>query len=101
MRQKIHSYIGFAKRSGNLVAGYNTCIYMIKSKKIKLLIVAEDSAENTKNKFSKLAAQNNIPIFIWGTSEDLSMMAGENNRSIFGITDKNFAEVIALEMRNY
>lgn len=101
MRRKIHSYIGLAKRSGKLVTGYHTCIHMIKSKKMKLVIVAEDVSQNTKDKFRNLAVRNGIPFFIWGNACDLSMMAGENNRGVFGITDENFAEVIALEIQNH
>ena len=42
----------------------------------------------------KLAEDNNIPLRLYGSSEQLSHAAGYQSRYIFGITDANFADVI-------
>ncbi|MCI8647023.1 MAG: 50S ribosomal protein L7ae [Firmicutes bacterium] len=98
MRSKLHSYLGFAKKSGNLLMGYNTCIFAMKKNKIKLLIVAEDISENTGKKIEKEAKKHQVACRVHGTSDELSQMAGTGGRSIFGITDQNFAEVILKEI---
>ena len=98
MRKKIHSYLGFAKRSGNIIAGYNSCEFAMMRKKIKLLILTEDIAEGTKKKFRKLAADCHVPIYIYGRSDEVPQYTGNEGKGIFGITDKNFAQVIEKEI---
>lgn len=98
MRSKLHSYMGFAKKSGNLLMGYNTCVFAMKKGRVKLLIVAEDISENTGKKIEKEAKKHQVPCRVYGRSEDLSQMAGTGGRSIFGVTDQNFADVISKEI---
>lgn len=98
MRSKLESYLGFARRSGNLVAGYDTCIQLMKRNKIKLLIVTEDASCRTMEKFRKLAEKNNIKIHVFGKTEELSAMTHMEHRNIYGVTDSNFANAIAKEI---
>lgn len=78
--------------------GYNTCVFAMNKGKIKLLIVAEDISENTGKKIEKEAKKHQVTCRVYGNSDDLSEMAGTGGRSIFGITDQNFAEVILKEI---
>ena len=62
MRSKAMSLLGFAKKSGNLVSGVNTCTFAISKGKAKLVILAEDiSAGSEKN--IKLTTVDDIDIF--------------------------------------
>jgi ribosomal protein L7Ae-like RNA K-turn-binding protein len=99
MREKIHSYLGFAKRSRNLISGYNSCIYGMERGKIHFLILAGDLSENTRQKLSGIAEAQGIPYCIYGTIDILSKMAGEKGRGIFGITDGNLATAIKAECK--
>lgn len=98
MRKKVDSYLGFAAKSRQLVSGYYTCLHGMKHKKLKLLILSEDLAENTVKKLSKLAKENEIPLRIYGKSEELSKVTGSQERGVFGIIDVNFADVILKEI---
>ena len=98
MRKKVDSYLGFAAKSRNLVSGYYSCLNAIKQKKLKLLILSEDLSENTAKKLLKLTKENEIPLRIYGKSEELSKVTGSQERGIFGITDVNFADVILKEI---
>ncbi|WP_027398310.1 L7Ae/L30e/S12e/Gadd45 family ribosomal protein [Anaerovorax odorimutans] len=98
MRKKIDSYLGFAKKSGNLVTGYNTCIFAINKRKVKLLILTQDLSNNTIKKMINLAKNKNVIYRIYGKSQELSNITGSNERGIFGITDTKFAEVILKEI---
>ncbi|NLT47547.1 MAG: hypothetical protein GXX92_03965 [Clostridiales bacterium] len=101
MREKIHSYLGFAKRSRNLVSGYNSCIYGIERGKIYLLVLTADLSENTKKKFQALAESCNVQLRIYGTMETMQEMTGEIDRGVYGITDKNLAKAILEEIDRY
>lgn len=98
MRTKIHSYLGFSKRSRQLLSGYNACIAGMEKGKVRLLILAGDLAENTKKKCSSAAARLGVPLRTYGTVEELSDMAGEADRGVYGITDRNLARAILEEI---
>ena len=100
MRSKYISYLGLATRSRKLVSGENTCEAYLKKNQVKLLIIAEDCAENTKNKFSRIAESNDIKYFINGSKEEISNAIGQYNRSVIAILDLNWANVIELELMN-
>lgn len=66
----------------------------IKKNKVKLIIVAEDSSDRTKDKFNKLSESYNIPIIISGDIEVLSKAIGKSNKAILGIEDINLSNEI-------
>ncbi len=98
MRKKVDSYLGFAAKSQNLISGYHTCLYGIKQKRLKLLILSEDLSENTVRKLIKLSEENGIPSRIYGKTDELSKATGNRERGVFGITDINFANIILKEI---
>ncbi len=97
-RTKIESYLGFAARAGKVVTGYNTCLSMIPRRKVRLVIISEDTGENTQKKLSQKCGSYGIEYRIYGKAEDLSAMTGKTDKGIFGITDAGFAESISKEI---
>jgi len=95
MENKVASYMGFAAKARKLVTGYNTCIYMMEKKKIRLLILTEDLSENSRKKMVSAAEKFRVPCRIYGTRERLSNITGNVDKGIYGITDENFAKVIS------
>src|SRR5659263_228806 len=54
MRDKIDSYLGFAKKSRGLISGYNTCIHGINHGKMKLHELAKELNLNSKELVEKI-----------------------------------------------
>jgi len=98
MRNKIDSYLGFAKKSRGLVSGYNTCLHGMNHGKIKLLIIATDVTVNGSEKLIRLAENKKITYRRYGTKEELSRLMGFDDRGVFGIVDDNFADIILKEI---
>ena len=96
MRAKVMSYLGFAAKAGKIVNGYNTCMFMMEKRKVRLVLLAADLAENSIKKMISLASKHRVPYRVFGTMEELSHMTG--TAGIFAITDTNFAEVILKEI---
>ena len=94
---KMLSYLGFARKSGNLMRGYNTCLSLVESGKVRLLIVAEDGAEGTKKRFRQKCAVSGTAFRIYGNSDELSRMTGGGG-TVYAVTDENFANVIIREI---
>ena len=94
MNKKIISYLGFAKKSGNLVAGVNTCTFALNKKKVKLMILAEDISENSEKKIMKEIRKHGVKYVKYGTSDEMSHAIGSSGRNVFAVCDDNFAKVI-------
>lgn len=94
MKRKIFSYLGFAKKSGNLVAGVNTCTFALAKKKVRLMILAEDISENSEKKIMKEIRKHGVSFVKYGSIDDLSHAVGTSGRSVFAICDDHFSEVI-------
>lgn len=98
MRSKTDSYLGLAKKAGRLLTGTDTCRQAVKSGKLKLIIIAEDTAPGSLKKMRNAAVSHEIPWRVFGSSDELSRATGNSGRYVFGITDAGFADVIIKEI---
>lgn len=94
INSKILGLIGLAMKAGKVAFGADSVEESIIKKKIKLVIISEDSSERTKKKFIDICEKYNIPIIIDGDIDSLSKTIGKSNKAILGIKDVNFAESI-------
>ena len=94
INNKILGLIGLAARARKVCFGADSVEERINKKKVKMLIVAEDASERTKDKFSKIAKEKNVPIIIKGDIELLSKTIGKSNKAIIGIEDINLSNEI-------
>lgn len=95
---KVFGLLGFAAKSRNLVTGYNTCIYTMNKNKIKLVILASDLADNSKEKMVRACQGMEVTYRIYSDMESLSKVTGKVSSGIFGITDEGFAKAILKEI---
>lgn len=98
MRKKIDSYLGFAKKSGNLISGVNTCTFGMAKGRVKLMILAEDISENSEKKIMKEIRRYGVRYVKYGSGDEISHAVGEAGRSVFAVCDDNFAKVILDEI---
>lgn len=94
MENKVKSYLGFAAKARKLVTGYNTCIYMMEKRRVRLILITEDLAENSVKKMVSAATKYMVPYRIYGSKAELSHITGNVDKGIYGVTDENFAKVI-------
>lgn len=87
-------WCGLASKAGKIACGADCVEEAIIKKKVFTIIIAEDGSLKTKEKFQKIAKENNIPIFVFGTIDDNSRAIGKKNKAIIAIKDKNFSEAI-------
>ena len=97
MKNKVLSLMGFAKKSGNLVSGVNTCTFNISRGKVKLMILAEDISEGSEKKIMKEIRKADLKYIRYGTVAELSHATGAEGRSVFAILDEGFASSILRE----
>ena len=94
MLSKVIGTIGLAARARKISFGADSVEYDIKEGKVKLVIVAKDSSERTREKFKKICEMYHVPIIIDGEIEQLSKAIGKSNKAIIGIKDVNMSKGI-------
>lgn len=98
MTDKLAGYLGFAAKARKLSGGYNTCLFLLSKRKAKVVIIAEDASDGTKDKISQKCRSAGATCYIYGTGEELSHVTGNSRGTVFTVTDKDFAEVISREI---
>lgn len=102
MQNKFLSFLGIAKKSRNLVEGYNACEEEIKRNKIRLCILSEECSENTTNKFQKYCNDRNIPVISGLSGEELGSAIGREMINILAVKDDKISKnLIKLWKENY
>ena len=94
INNKILGLIGLAARARKVCFGADSVEERINKNKVKMLIVAEDASQRTKDKFNKIAKEKNVPIIIKVDIEILSKTIGKSNKAIIGIEDINLSNEI-------
>ncbi|MGP1597388.1 L7Ae/L30e/S12e/Gadd45 family ribosomal protein [Peptoanaerobacter stomatis] len=93
-KEKISKLVGFAMKSRNLTFGENNCLTSIKSKKAKLVFIANDVSENTKKRLLDKCNFRNIKTILIFDRYELGNMIGREFSACLAITDNNFCNGI-------
>ena len=94
INNRVYGLLGLTAKAGKISFGTESCLDMIAKRKLKLVIVSEDSSERTINNFKEKCKQNNIDFYIFGKKDELSKSIGKANKTVIGIKDKNLAGAI-------
>lgn len=92
MTNKIYSFLSLAARARKLISGEETCYKTIKKQKVFLVIISEDTAQNTRKKIVDSCNLREIPVRFYGSKEELGRRIGKEIRSVLAILDTNFAQ---------
>lgn len=98
MPAKTLRYMGLAKRAGKLISGSNTVIHEMGRGRVSLVILAADISENSEQKMMREIRKNDTDFVKYGKKSDLSQAVGQAERSVFAITDDQFAATIRGEI---
>ena len=93
---KIISYIGFAQKSNNLIAG-QTPLKRTK-KQLYVILVCNTGSDNLKNLAKNLSVKHRCKWFI--TDQNLETLTNVKDIKIIGVTDENLANGIVNHFSN-
>lgn len=86
--------LGMAQKAGKAASGDFAVRGALQAGKVKLLIVAQDTAEATKKELYFLAEQAGVPVLELLTRDELGYAIGKAKRAAVAITDSNFAKML-------
>ena len=94
MNDPLLSFLGIAKKSGNIVFGMDPVKKDLLKYKIKLILITSDISKNSLKEIQN-ASSNRVKIIqIDSTKDEINSAAGKYS-AIIGILDKNFAKKIS------
>lgn len=91
---KIYSLLGLAVRSRNAVSGEFAVEKAVKSGRARLVILSGDASDNTVKKFGNMCSYYEVPMFRYGTKEELGHAMGKEVRASLAVTEEGFAKSI-------
>lgn len=95
---KVLSLLGLAQKAGKIKSGEFATEKAVKTNTAYVVVVADDASDNTKKKFSNMCLYYEVPIFCFGSREDLGGAIGKEFRASLAVTDANFAKAIKKQM---
>lgn len=91
-QNKIYSLLGLATRSRRVDSGEFMTEKAVKSGSAHLVIVADDASDNTKKEFSNMCNYYHVPVYFYGTKEELGHAMGKEMRASLAVTDEGFSK---------
>ena len=93
-QNKVLSLLGIAMRGRNLVSGEFQTEEAVKTGSAMLVIVATDASANTKKLFHDKCSFYEVPVYEYGTKEELGRAIGKDIRSSLAVCDAGLADAI-------
>lgn len=95
MEASVLGLLGLARRAGGVHSGDAMVrSLLLKTGRVKLLLVASNAAERTRKNISELARAAGVTLITCATKEDLGKAMGRSMRSVVAVTDQNLARGI-------
>ena len=91
--------LGIAAKSGNVVSGEFSTEKAIKSGTAYLVIVSEEASANTNKMFTNMTDFYEVPMYVFGTKEELGKCIGKQFRASLAIIDENLANAVENKLK--
>ena len=86
--------IGMAMKAGRVVSGEFMTEKAVKTGKAFLVIVSAEASDNTKKMFRNMCGYYQVPMYLYGTKDELGHYIGKEFRASLAITEEGFAKSI-------
>lgn len=94
-KKRLLSLIGLATRARKVVSGEFSTEKSVKSGRSCMVLVSEEASANTRKKFSNMCTYYKVPIYLFGTKEELGHAMGQEFRASLSVEDAGFAKSMA------
>ena len=91
---KAYGMIGMAMKAGKVASGEFATEKAVKTGKAALVIVSEAASENTKKKFRNMCEYYEVPVYFFGSKEELGHAIGKEFRASLAVLDPGLAKAI-------
>lgn len=89
---RVQNLLSMAARARRIVSGAFMAEEMLRKKRGTYLLLARDASEETKDKFTRMAAQMDVPAAELLTMQQLGHCLGKEYRAVALLIDRGFAK---------
>ncbi|MBQ4068430.1 MAG: ribosomal L7Ae/L30e/S12e/Gadd45 family protein [Lachnospiraceae bacterium] len=100
MQNKVYSLIGIATKAGKTVSGEFSVERAVKDGKAVVVVIAEEASDNTKKMFTNMCSFYNVPLYIYGTKDELGNAMGKQMRASMAITDEGLGKALEKQIKS-
>ncbi len=93
--------IGIAAKSGNVLSGEFSTEKAVKTGRAKLVIVSGEASPNTVKKFTNMTEFYGVPMYRFGTREELGGCIGKEFRASLAVIDERLAKAVENKLLEY
>lgn len=86
--------LGLAFIAGKTIIGTDYVVDGLRKNKVELILLANDSSENTIKKITDKSSYYKTPIITKYTSNEISQALGKKNIKVVGITESGFSKLL-------
>ncbi len=91
---KVLSMISLATKAGKTAGGEFSVEKAVKEGRASMVIVSVEASDNTKKKFTNMCSYYTVPIYFYGTKEELGHFMGKEFRASVAILDEGFKNAL-------
>ena len=99
-QNKILSRVGLATKAGRTASGEFSTEKAVKTGAASMVIVSEEASDNTRKKFRDMCTYYQVPVYFYGTKEELGAAMGKEFRASLAVMDAGFSRAIMKELAN-
>ena len=96
--KKLLSLIGLATRARKVVSGEFSTEKSVKSGRSRMVIVSEEASDNTKKMFRNMCTYYKVPLYFFGTKEELGHSMGREMRASAAVLDSGLAKALVKQL---
>ena len=89
--QNILNLLGLARKAGKLALGYTATTLAIKKGLVPLVLMASDTAPNTREKMERLCHKYRVDIYYLVDHGELGRALGKSTQNVVGVMSKELA----------
>lgn len=92
MIDKFLNMMGLCARAGKCLYGETACLNGIRMGKVELMVIDENTSDNTRKRFTDACTFRSIPLIT--CSQDIGNAVGKPGRKLIAVSDKAFAKML-------
>jgi ribosomal protein L7Ae-like RNA K-turn-binding protein len=92
--KRLQQILGLAMRAGKIVSGEEQVLHTVRAGKAKIVFLTVDAGKNTAKRIEDKCASYHVPVFRYGTREELGQAIGKAARVVIAVTDAGFTRTI-------
>lgn len=96
--KKVFNLLGLATKAGKTASGEFMTEKAVKEGRAFLVLVSEEASGNTRKMFTNMCTFYRVPLYVFGTKEELGHSIGREMRASVAVLDSGLAKALVKQL---